>query len=72
MKTKKFREPLTNTQLLMTITICIFFAMYILSMVFLGGGFLRIPRGILCFKGRRFHGDDTLCGPPGSGGNPGQ
>ena len=41
MKTKKFREPLTNTQLLMTITICIFFAMYILSMVFLGGGFLR-------------------------------
>ena len=35
------REPLTDTQLLLTITICIFFAMYILAMVFLGGGFLR-------------------------------
>ena len=41
MKTKKFREPLTNTQLLMTIAICIFFGMYVLSMIFLGGGFLR-------------------------------
>ncbi len=35
------REPLNNTQLLMTITICIFFAMYALAMIFLGGGFLR-------------------------------
>ncbi len=35
------REPLTDTQLLMTITICIFFAMYALAMIFLGGGFLR-------------------------------
>ena len=35
------REPLTDTQLLMTITICIFIAMYALAMIFLGGGFLR-------------------------------
>lgn len=35
------REPLTDTQLLMTITICIFVAMYLLSMVLLGGGFLH-------------------------------
>ena len=35
------REPLTDTQLLMTITICIFAAMYVLAMVLLGGGFLR-------------------------------
>ena len=35
------REPLTDTQLLMTITICIFFAMYGLAMLLLGGGFLR-------------------------------
>ena len=35
------REPLTDTQLLMTITICIFFAMYVLAMLLLGGGFLR-------------------------------
>ena len=37
----KRREPLTDTQLLMTITICIFFAMYAMAMIFLGGGFLR-------------------------------
>ncbi len=35
------REPLTDTQLLMTITICIFFVMYALAMILLGGGFLR-------------------------------
>ena len=38
---RKIREPLTNTQLLMTITICIFVAMYLLAMLLLGGGFLR-------------------------------
>ena len=38
---QKHREPLTDTQLLMTITICIFFAMYLLAMLLLGGGFLR-------------------------------
>ena len=35
------REPLTDTQLLMTITICIFAVMYVLAMILLGGGFLR-------------------------------
>ncbi|MBR6030160.1 MAG: sugar ABC transporter permease YjfF [Clostridia bacterium] len=35
------REPLTDTQLLMTITICIFFCMYFLAMAIWGGGFLR-------------------------------
>ena len=35
------REPLTNTQLLMTITIGIFVVMYLLAMIFLGGGFLH-------------------------------
>ena len=35
------REPLTDTQLLLTITICIFFVMYGLAMLLLGGGFLR-------------------------------
>ena len=38
---QKRREPLTDTQLLMTITICIFVAMYVLAMLLLGGGFLR-------------------------------
>ncbi len=35
------REPLTDTQLLLTITVCIFFGMYILAMIIWGGGFLR-------------------------------
>lgn len=38
---KKHREPLTDTQLLMTITICIFVGMYLLAMLIWGGGFLR-------------------------------
>ena len=37
----KRKEPLTDTQLLMTITIVIFFIMYLLAMILLGGGFLR-------------------------------
>ena len=35
------RERLTDSQLLMTITICIFVGMYILAMAIWGGGFLR-------------------------------
>ena len=35
------REPLTDTQLLLTITICIFFVMYGAAMLIWGGGFLR-------------------------------
>lgn len=40
-KTIKRREPLTDTQLLLTITVCIFFGMYLLAMLVWGGGFLR-------------------------------
>ena len=38
---KLHREPMTDAQLLMTISIGIFAAMYILAMIFLGGGFLK-------------------------------
>ena len=38
------REPLTDTQLLLTITVCIFFGMYFLAMAVWGGGFLRWQR----------------------------
>lgn len=38
------REPLTDSQLLMTITIGIFITMYALAMIFLGGGFLRVQQ----------------------------
>ncbi len=37
----KKKEPLTDTQLLMTITIAIFFIMYLLAVVLLQGGFLH-------------------------------
>ena len=40
----KRREPLNNTQLLMTIAIGIFFAMYIAAMIFMGGGFLKVQQ----------------------------
>lgn len=35
------REPISDTQLLLTITICIFVGMYVLAMAVWGGGFLR-------------------------------
>ena len=40
----KRREPLTDTMLLVTITIGIFFAMYFAAMAIWGGGFLRWQR----------------------------
>ncbi|MCR5094297.1 MAG: sugar ABC transporter permease YjfF [Lachnospiraceae bacterium] len=38
---KKRQDPLTDTQLLMTITICIFIGMYLFAMIIFGGGFLH-------------------------------
>jgi len=35
------REPMTDSKLLLTITICIFFAMYILAILIWGGGFKK-------------------------------
>ncbi len=40
----KRREPLTDAQLLMTISIGIFVAMYALAMIFMGGGFLKVQQ----------------------------
>ncbi len=37
----RIREPITDTQLLITITVCIFFFMYILAMLIWGGGFRK-------------------------------
>ena len=39
--TARRREPITDTQLLMTITICIFVGMYVLAMLIWGGGFRK-------------------------------
>ncbi|MDR0963772.1 MAG: sugar ABC transporter permease YjfF [Clostridium sp.] len=41
---KKHREKITDTKLLLTITICIFILMYALSIVIWGGGFARPQR----------------------------
>ena len=38
------REPLSDTQLLMTITISIFVVMYLMAIGFLGGGFLHVQQ----------------------------
>ena len=43
-KNNKRREPLTDAQLLMTISIGIFVVMYALAMLFLGGGFLKVQQ----------------------------
>ena len=40
-KDNRMREPLTDTQLLMTITIGIFIVMYLVAMIALQGGFLH-------------------------------
>ena len=40
-KGKLRREPITDTQLLMTITVCIFVGMYILAILIWGGGFKK-------------------------------
>jgi len=38
---KKRREPISNTNLLMTITVCTFIGMYLIAMIVWGGGFLN-------------------------------
>jgi len=40
-KTNAIKEPVSNTTLLLTITVCGFFAMYLLAMLIWGGGFLN-------------------------------
>lgn len=38
---KKLKQPVSNTSLLLTITICTFVAMYVFAMIVWGGGFLN-------------------------------
>jgi len=47
---RKSREPFSDTKLLLTITICVFFGMYILAMVIWGGGFLKPQQFINLFN----------------------
>ena len=47
---RRRREPLTDTNLLLTITICIFIGMYLLAMAIWGGGFLNPQQFINMFN----------------------
>lgn len=47
---RKGREPITDTKLLLTITICVFFVMYVLAMLIWGGGFLKPQQFINLFN----------------------
>ena len=50
----KRREPISNTNLLLTITICIFFGMYGLAMGVWGGGFLNPQQFLDIFNNNAF------------------
>ena len=49
-KLRKRREPLTDTNLLLTITICIFVFIYVAAMLIWGGGFLNPQQFINMFN----------------------
>jgi ribose/xylose/arabinose/galactoside ABC-type transport system permease subunit len=51
---RKYREPVSNTSLLLRITICTFFGMYILAMLVWGGGFLNPQQFLDLFNNNAF------------------
>ncbi len=51
---KKCREPISNTNLLLTITVCIFIGMYALAMLIWGGGFLNPQQFLDIFNNNAF------------------
>jgi len=51
---KKHREPVSNISLLLRITICTFFGMYILAMLVWGGGFLNPQQFLDLFNNNAF------------------
>ncbi len=51
---KKRREPISNTNLLLTITVCIFIGMYVLAMLVWGGGFLNPQQFLDIFNNNAF------------------
>jgi ribose/xylose/arabinose/galactoside ABC-type transport system permease subunit len=51
---RRRREPISNTNLLLTITICIFIGMYILAMLVWGGGFLNPQQFLDIFNNNAF------------------
>ena len=51
---KKHKEPISNTNLLLTITVCTFFGMYLLAMVVWGGGFTNPQQFLDIFNNNAF------------------
>ena len=51
---KKLKEPISNTNLLLTITICTFVGMYVLAMAIWGGGFLNPQQFLDLFNNNAF------------------
>ena len=51
---KANKKPLSNTTLLLTITICTFFGMYLLGMVIWGGGFLNPQQFLNLFNNNAY------------------
>ena len=51
---RKRREPISNTNLLMTITVCTFISMYVLAMLIWGGGFLNPQQFLDLFNNNAF------------------
>ena len=51
---KENRQPLSNTSLLLTITVCTFFGMYLLGMIIWGGGFLNPQQFINLFNNNSY------------------
>lgn len=51
---KKRKEPISNTNLLLTITICTFISMYVLAMLVWGGGFLNPQQFLDVFNNNAF------------------
>lgn len=51
---KKRREPISNTNLLMTITVCTFIGMYLLAMIIWGGGFTNPQQFLDIFNNNAF------------------
>ena len=61
---KKRREPISNTNLLLTITISTFVGMYVLAMLVWGGGFLNPQQFLDIFNNNAFL-IVISCGPSG-------
>ncbi|MCQ2575812.1 MAG: sugar ABC transporter permease YjfF [Treponema sp.] len=51
---KKFKQPISNTALLLTITICTFFIMYIGAMIIWGGGFTNPQQFLNIFNNNAY------------------